>query len=58
VDIDNKEAVAAARAQQSRIKEVLNEDATPPPQEPSKGSTSTSTSTQLQPTEGPGHLIN
>jgi hypothetical protein len=45
LDIDNEEAVVVARAQQSRIKEVPDEDATPPPQESSKGSTSTSTST-------------
>jgi hypothetical protein len=43
--MDQEEAVAAARAQQSRIEEIPDEDATPPPQEPSKGSTSTLTST-------------
>jgi hypothetical protein len=53
VDIDNEEAVAAAaRAQQSRIEEIPDEDTTPPPQEPSKRNPSTSTSTQLQPTDG------
>jgi hypothetical protein len=55
VDIDDKEAVVAARAQQSRIKEVPDEDAIPLPQEPSKGSTSTLTPTQSQPTETPEH---
>jgi hypothetical protein len=55
VNIDDEEAVAAARAQQSRIEEIPDEDAIPPPQEPSKGSTSTLTSTQLQLTEGPEH---
>jgi hypothetical protein len=55
VDIDDEEAVAAARAQQSRIKEVPDEDATPFPQEPSKGSTLTSTSIQLQLTDRPEH---
>jgi hypothetical protein len=52
VDIDNEEAVVAARAQQSRIEEVLDKDATPPSQEPNP---STSTSTQLQPTDRPEH---
>jgi hypothetical protein len=55
VDIDNEEAVAAAIAQQSRIEEVPDEDATPSPQEPSKGSTLTLTSTQSQPTNRPKH---
>jgi hypothetical protein len=53
VDIENKEAVVAARAQQSRIKEIPDEDATPPPQESSEGNPSTSTSTQLQLTDRP-----
>jgi hypothetical protein len=48
VDIDNEEAVVAARAQQSRIEEIPDKDATPPPQEPSKENPSTSTSTQSQ----------
>jgi hypothetical protein len=30
VDIDDEEAVAAARAQQSRIEEIPDENATPP----------------------------
>jgi hypothetical protein len=51
VDIDNEEAVAAARAQQSRIEEIPDEDATPLPQETSKGNPSTSTSTPSQPTD-------
>jgi hypothetical protein len=55
VDIDNEEAVAAASAQQSRIEEILDKDATPSPQEPSKGNSSTLTSTQLQLTDGPEH---
>jgi hypothetical protein len=55
VDIDDEEAVATARAQQSRIKEIPDEDTIPLPQEPSKGSTLTLTSTQSQPTEGPEH---
>jgi hypothetical protein len=55
VDIDNEEAVAAARAQQSRIKKILDKDATPPPQDPSKGNPSTSTSTQSQLTDRPEH---
>jgi hypothetical protein len=55
VDIDDEEAVAAARAQQSKIEEIPDEDTTSPPQEPSKGSTSTLTPTQSQLTEGPEH---
>jgi hypothetical protein len=53
VDIDDEEAVAAARAQQSRIEEISDEDATPPPQETSEGNPSTST--RSQPTDGPKH---
>jgi hypothetical protein len=52
VDIDNEGAVVAARAQQSRIEEVPDEDTTPPSQEPNP---STSTSTQSQPTDRPEH---
>jgi hypothetical protein len=53
VDIDNEEAVAAARSQQSGIEEVLDEDAIPSPQEHSKENPPTSsTSTQLQSTDG------
>jgi hypothetical protein len=52
VDIDDEKAVAAARAQQSRIEEVLDKDTTPPPQEPNP---STLTSTQSQPTDVPEH---
>jgi hypothetical protein len=48
VDIDNEEA--------SRIEEILDEDATSPPQETSKGNPSTSTSTQSQLTDGLEHL--
>jgi hypothetical protein len=55
VDIDNEETVVAARAQQSRIEEIPDEDATPLPQETSKENPSTSTSTQLQLTDGPEH---
>jgi hypothetical protein len=55
VDIDNKEAVAAARAQQSRIEEIPDEDAIPLPQETSKGNPLTLTSTQSQLTDGPEH---
>jgi hypothetical protein len=55
VDIDNEGAVAAARAQQSRIEEILDEDATPPPQEPSKGNPLTLTSIQSQLTDGLEH---
>jgi hypothetical protein len=55
VNIDDEEAVAAARAQQSRIEEIPDEDATPLPQETSKGNSSTSTSTQSQPTDKPEH---
>jgi hypothetical protein len=55
VDIDQEKAVAAARAQQSRIEEIPDKDATPPPQEPSKESTLILTSTQSQLTEGPEH---
>jgi hypothetical protein len=55
VDIDNEGAVVAAKAQQSRIEEIPDEDAIPLPQEPSKRSTSTLTPTQLQPTKTPEH---
>jgi hypothetical protein len=55
VDIDNEKAVVAARAQQSIIEEVPDKDATPLPQEPSKGGTLTLTSTQSQLTEGSEH---
>jgi hypothetical protein len=55
VDMENKKAVVAARARQLRIEEIPDEDAIPLPQEPLKESTSTSTSTQLQSTEGPEH---
>jgi hypothetical protein len=55
VDIDNEEAVAAERAQQSRIEEIPDGDATPLPQKTSKENPSTSTSTQSQPTDGPEH---
>jgi hypothetical protein len=51
VDIDDEEAVAAARAQQSRIEEIPDEDATPLPQKISKENPSTLTSTQSQPTD-------
>jgi hypothetical protein len=55
VDIDDKEAVAVVRAQQSRIKEIPDEDATPLPQDTSKGNPLMLTSTQSQPTDGPEH---
>jgi hypothetical protein len=55
VDIDNKEAVAAARAQQSRIEEILDEDAIPLPQESSKRNPLTLTSTQFQLTDRHEH---
>jgi hypothetical protein len=55
VDIDDEEAVMVARAQQSRIEEIPDEDATPPPQEASEGNPSTSTSTRSQLTDGPEH---
>jgi hypothetical protein len=55
VDIDNEEAVVAARTQQSRIEEIPDEDATLLPQETSKENPSTLTSTQSQPTDGLEH---
>jgi hypothetical protein len=36
VDIDNEEAVVAARAQQSRNEEIPDKDTIPPPQASSK----------------------
>jgi hypothetical protein len=55
VDIDGEEAVTAARAQQSRIKEIPDQDTTPSHKNPQKKNPLTSTYTQLQPTDGPEH---